>query len=68
MVEGCEQPTALQSHLVQFAAAKAGAAIVERRMALIGRMEKQAAFAFLLEGLGRSSSFVGISLQLLLTT
>jgi hypothetical protein len=53
---------------VRARAAKAAAAIVERRMALIGRMEKQAAFAFLLEGLGRSSSFVGISLQLLLTT
>jgi hypothetical protein len=37
-------------------------------MALIGRMEKQAAFSFLLEGLGSSSSFVGISLQPLPTT
>jgi len=42
-------------------AAMAATAIVERRMALIGRMEKQAAFEFLLEELGCSSSFVGIS-------
>ncbi len=55
MVEGCEQPTALQSHLVPFAISLlvssdanpdggpnwthlvSAAAIVERRMALIGR-------------------------------
>jgi hypothetical protein len=44
-------------------AAMAATAIVERRMALIGRMEEQAVFGFLLGALGSVARFVGISLQ-----